>query len=181
MNEPLSEIAMRRSSPMIIMFDYNGKVIHVSNDVTELFKNKLPDEILAFFHDLKDFSEENSKKKSDQIEVQTKQHLTIQEDNYLCRGICLYEGKKINKAKFLMILDKLTARNKNDYELAKKIYRLTPREMDIINLLFNGYTNKEIANALHISEPTVKGHLQIIMAKMRVTTRTGILSKVVEL
>ena len=79
------------------------------------------------------------------------------------------------------MLDPLTARNKRDYGLAKKVYRLSPREMDIVSHLFNGYTNKEIANTLGISEPTVKGHLQIIMAKMRVTTRTGILSKVAQL
>ncbi len=180
MNEELSEIAKRRSSPMIIVFNYTGKVVHVSNDVTEMFKNKLPSEIMIVFQELKELSIKNSNEKTDCIDVQIKRIMTIQRDNYLCRGMCLYDGKKISKAKFLVMLDKLTTRNKTDYALAKKIYRLSPRETDIINLLFNGYTNKEIANGLGISEPTVKGHLQIIMAKMRVTTRTGILSKVVE-
>jgi DNA-binding CsgD family transcriptional regulator len=38
-------------------------------------------------------------------------------------------------------------------------------------------TNKEIGNALGITEPTVKAHIKHIMEKMKCTTRTAIVSR----
>ena len=44
--------------------------------------------------------------------------------------------------------------------------------------LAQGHTNKGIANALEITEQTVKEHIKHIMKKMRTTTRTGILVRI---
>jgi RNA polymerase sigma factor (sigma-70 family) len=49
---------------------------------------------------------------------------------------------------------------------------LTPRQREILSLLTKtGYSNKEIADALYISEKTVKCHLHSIFRKLNVTTR----------
>ena len=59
-------------------------------------------------------------------------------------------------------------------KLAEGVTRvqLTPREMSTLKLLADGKTNKEIANALDISERTVKTHLAHLFEKLGVTTRT---------
>jgi ATP/maltotriose-dependent transcriptional regulator MalT len=49
--------------------------------------------------------------------------------------------------------------------------RLTRRERDVLDLLVQGATNKEIARALFISEATAKAHLRHIYAKMGVRSR----------
>jgi DNA-binding NarL/FixJ family response regulator len=49
---------------------------------------------------------------------------------------------------------------------------LTDRELDVLNQLAKGLANKEIADVLHISEHTVKGHLKTILGKLRVADRT---------
>ncbi|NJL45309.1 MAG: response regulator transcription factor [Leptolyngbyaceae cyanobacterium SM2_3_12] len=49
---------------------------------------------------------------------------------------------------------------------------LTPRETEILNLITQGASNKTIAQALFISEHTVKFHLSAIFAKLGVSTRT---------
>jgi len=49
---------------------------------------------------------------------------------------------------------------------------LTQREMEVLASLTEGSTNKQIAQALHISYETVKEHVQHILMKIGVTDRT---------
>jgi DNA-binding CsgD family transcriptional regulator len=49
---------------------------------------------------------------------------------------------------------------------------LTDREYDVIRLIANGLTNKEIAAALNIKPRTAKFHLDNIFSKLNVNTRT---------
>jgi DNA-binding NarL/FixJ family response regulator len=51
-------------------------------------------------------------------------------------------------------------------------YSLTQREHDILALLAEGRSNREIAQALFLSEKTVKAHLAAIFRKLGVTNRT---------
>lgn len=57
-------------------------------------------------------------------------------------------------------------RSRNAYE------ELTAREIDVLHQLARGLANKEIADALKISEYTTKDHLKSILAKLRVADRT---------
>lgn len=54
----------------------------------------------------------------------------------------------------------------------KTFDELTPREVEVLHKLARGLANKEIADALAISEHTVKGHLKNILAKLRAADRT---------
>jgi two-component system, NarL family, response regulator LiaR len=49
---------------------------------------------------------------------------------------------------------------------------LTPRELDVLRLLAQGHSNKEIARTLHLVEETVKFHVRHILAKLGVQSRT---------
>jgi two-component system NarL family response regulator len=59
-------------------------------------------------------------------------------------------------------------------KLAEGVARvqLTPRELATLRLMADGKANKEIANALGISERTVKTHLGNLFGKLGVTSRT---------
>lgn len=50
--------------------------------------------------------------------------------------------------------------------------RLTEREQDVLDLLAQGNSNKEIAARLNIGEATVKSHLKNVFAKLNVLSRT---------
>ena len=59
--------------------------------------------------------------------------------------------------------------------------QLTPRELDVLRLLAEGRTNREITQQLHLSLSTVKTHLEHIMVKLEVSDRTQAALKAVEL
>lgn len=48
---------------------------------------------------------------------------------------------------------------------------ITSRERDVLRLLAHGLSNKEIANALSISDETVKTHVGSLLAKLQVENR----------
>jgi two-component system NarL family response regulator len=52
-----------------------------------------------------------------------------------------------------------------------KLRWLTQRERDIVTLIVSGSTNKQVAEALDITERTVKGHLSNIFQKLDVPDR----------
>jgi DNA-binding NarL/FixJ family response regulator len=56
---------------------------------------------------------------------------------------------------------------------------LTAREIEVLELLVRGLTNKEIADVLVISDNTVKRHLKAIFAKLDVGTRSAAVAKAV--
>ncbi len=49
---------------------------------------------------------------------------------------------------------------------------LTSRELEVLQQIVSGKSNKEIASALKISEATVKSHINNILSKLGVTDRT---------
>ena len=59
-----------------------------------------------------------------------------------------------------------------DGEAPKRPDNLTRREIDILTLLAEGRSNREISRQLFLSEKTVKAHLAAVFRKLGVTNRT---------
>jgi DNA-binding NarL/FixJ family response regulator len=53
---------------------------------------------------------------------------------------------------------------------------LTPREIDVIRLVADGLSNKQVARRLFVSEATVKTHLNHVLAKLDVEGRPGLVA-----
>jgi DNA-binding NarL/FixJ family response regulator len=59
----------------------------------------------------------------------------------------------------------------------KRAYNLSEREREVLALLIDGRTNKEIAEALTVSVNTVKKHVQSIFTKLNVDSRAAAVAK----
>ncbi|UCC90082.1 MAG: response regulator transcription factor [Anaerolineales bacterium] len=82
------------------------------------------------------------------------------------------------------VLDKLSALMTNsDSDVMNHSERtpsLTPRERETLILLASGARNKDIADALFISERTVKVHITSLMQKLDASTRTEAVARAIK-
>ena len=58
---------------------------------------------------------------------------------------------------------------------------LTPRELDVLRLLARGYTNRQIAQELNISQRTVEGHRSSLVGKLGFSGRVELMNYAEEL
>ena len=102
------------------------------------------------------------------------------DQRFLLRGFCIPDEPLARNSRFLVIMEQLN-QQKLKYPDAniQQRYHLTEREQMVIIYLMLGFTNKEIANRMHLSEYTVKEHLKRIMHKTKTTTRTGLLARMI--
>lgn len=98
---------------------------------------------------------------------------------YLLRALLLRQQDiyQKNKNKHIMILIEKVSKGVRVDQISETT-RLTRREREVVNLLLEGKTNKEVAVCISIGEYTVKDHIKRIMKKLDVTTRAGIVAKV---
>ena len=59
-------------------------------------------------------------------------------------------------------------------------FHLTEQERETVGFLVEGLTSKEIAQHMNISPNTVKAFIRLVMIKMGVTTRAGIVGKILK-
>lgn len=90
----------------------------------------------------------------------------------LCQSLRLVMmGEKVFPSHFAtLMINGRTSTSMPDIQFGRG--GLTPREGQIIRCLLKGDTNKAIANALSITEATVKVHLKGLMRKIHVSNRT---------
>ena len=98
----------------------------------------------------------------------------------LC-GLGLPDRQGTQQLRILITMEEMGRPQGAIIEQVKDIFRLTDREVTVVQNLLKGWTNKDIAKELGVTEQTVKEHIKHIMTKTRTTTRTGILVQVLRL
>ncbi len=97
---------------------------------------------------------------------------------YLCRafyfGARSMGSAQVNTA---LVLERIVPGRLDTSEIAQQ-FGLTPREQETTELLMLGLSSKEIASRMSISPNTVKAFLRLIMFKMGVTSRSGVVGKI---
>lgn len=70
--------------------------------------------------------------------------------------------------------------NKRQWSYLKRRYHMTPRELQIAQLICQGLGNEEIANRLKIKHGTVKTHVRNLYRKIWVHNKISMLLRFVE-
>ena len=84
------------------------------------------------------------------------------------------EKRTFDRAAFRRVVKE----TKQTYQSQTELGALTEREREVLDLLAQGLTNKEIAEKLVITTNTVKRHLKAIFEKLHVHTRSAATAKV---
>ena len=112
--------------------------------------------------------------------IQVERLCFVNDQRLLLRGFCIPDEPLARNSRFLIIIEQLNQQKLEcpDANMQQR-YHLTEREQMVIIYLMLGFTNKEIANRINLSEYTVKEHLKRIMQKTQTTTRTGLLARMI--
>jgi DNA-binding CsgD family transcriptional regulator len=99
---------------------------------------------------------------------------------YRCRVFMLDSSTDLNSRLQPRLVVTLEREPKQQVDITQwsNDFQLTGRERETVQLLMRGLTSKEIAQAMNISPNTVKSFLKLVMAKVGVSNRTGLVAKV---
>lgn len=96
---------------------------------------------------------------------------------YAVKGVLLMSdhSQKEREKSYLFSFERIS-KDKINLPLFARKWKLSKREQEVVGLLLKGLSNKEIAHVLNLSPNTIKGYLRIVMTKLGVSKRTGIIS-----
>jgi DNA-binding CsgD family transcriptional regulator len=93
----------------------------------------------------------------------------------LFAGVGIWLGLKITRKKEVVVFKEVVVSAAASFVLNKGKLRelaVTPRELEILDLIANGMSNREIAEKLFVSENTVKTHSSRLFDKLGAKRRT---------
>ena len=98
--------------------------------------------------------------------------------HYLCRAFHFGTPSTASaQGNTALVLERIVQRRLDTSAIAQQ-FALTPREQETTELLMLGLSSKEIASRMSISPNTVKAFLRLVMFKMGVTSRSGVVGKI---
>ena len=192
-SDPTDNLADQRAGAGIVVLSSSMQLLHMNRQAAELSKKVnmsenggtpprsaqgvLPTALTQLCSEvLKALQVSTEAKDWEQFEV--KRIAGDPKQPILLRGFGLPDKGGVQHARVVVTMEELGRRQHLNTDQAKEKFQLTNREQSVVENLAKGWTNKEIANALHITEQTVKEHIKHIMRKTNSTTRTGILVQV---
>ena len=106
--------------------------------------------------------------------------LRVGDGKYVCRVYLLQPEQQFSKEPLLGLHLEPDLSAGDPVVAVAADYRLTEREQEALRGISMGFSSKELAVRMKISPNTVKVFLRMIMIKMGVTTRSGVIAKVLE-
>lgn len=103
--------------------------------------------------------------------------IRVGNDEYSCRGFLLEFGNGFMRRPLAVLhLERHPSAGDALSQVAAR-YHLTNREQEVLGGILMGLASKELAYRMNITPSTVKAFLHLIKLKMGVTTRTGMVAK----
>jgi DNA-binding CsgD family transcriptional regulator len=186
--DALVEIINQRSIPGTLIFDLNNQLLFLNREAYDLLQTpekepkcrrpkqtRIPKEILYLC--------DRIKKKiigPDSLTQGNGHSLLFRNrsgSSWAARAFLLdRRGEGGEPTHIMILLERVVEKHAVNFPEVGRRYSLSLREIEVLSLVCEGHTNREIGVKLYISEHTVKDHVKNIMRKMQVATRNEIVA-----
>ena len=190
-NFKLTDILRKRQRPLLMLIDRDGNLIYASvppavngaaRPADTIFTQRLMDEALVEVQRL--FKQQQTPVTSvvQQLTINKPGErcaLIILGNEFYCLRLFSLQDARGDRGELFAAMVEAISKPKGealDVAKAKGLFRLSKRELDVLNALISGGTDKEIAMKLAVSVETVRAYLKSIRAKLGAKTRTAIVS-----
>jgi DNA-binding CsgD family transcriptional regulator len=112
-------------------------------------------------------------------ELQVRQLVPHPDTSVLIWGIGLPDPNNSDEGRILVLMEESQRHSAALLQAAQRRFMFTERDTEVLQHLLKGWTNKEIANAMHIGEQAVKEHIRKLMSKTRSRTRAALVITVI--
>jgi DNA-binding CsgD family transcriptional regulator len=174
--EEILEVVRGRSSPGIMVLGRDDELIYANQEALKLLKRsgEIPSKIRSLCKKLKAHANNPGP------DIASNGHCALlwRGKESLCsiRAFLIGAYAKGGPATHVMVLvERVTEQRDLNLKKAKMQYGLSKREIEVVELVAQGLTNKEIASRLFLSEYTIKDHIKNVMRKMGATSRGEII------
>lgn len=188
--EELHQLVRRRAQPGILILNQDGQVLYVNHDAKSLLEaltakspspspehGLLPQIVYQLYTQFRETAG-GANTAPVGSSMPTVNRVCIHEGIvFLFRALLLQKQGTGRDAMHIMVLIEKVSQGVRIDQFVQST-NLTEREQAVVRLLLEGKTNKEVASCMNIGEYTVKDHVKRIMKKLNVTTRAGIVAKI---
>jgi len=191
---------MRMGTSYILKSNQAFEVVGSFNTAEELINkfDRIKPDVVLMDIDLPGMSgiEATAILKKDHPNVQVAMLSVFKDDenvfNAICAGACGYISKPILPVQITDIVEQAFAgASPMSPNIARRVlemfkqyipphkedYNLTPREIEVLNLLIQGFDNKMIAEKLYLSTFTIRAHIRNIYDKLHVHSKSQAIAK----
>jgi DNA-binding CsgD family transcriptional regulator len=174
--DEISDIIKRRSVPAVLFFDLNIKLTFCNNEASEIIAS-LPD-LYEMVRNLclevknADITAPSGEADAQQTAIYRGSHSAL----FAIRAFLVGGTTDQEPRQIMVLVEKIAEKHGVDLEKAKNKFHLSKRELEVLELICSGLTNKEIAERLFIGEQTAKDHARNIMRKVGVKSRAALIS-----
>ena len=161
--ESVDKLPIARLSPDLVVFDVDGQILKMDQAISA-FRERAPQVKICLL--------------STQLQPEVLQRgLATGANGYIIKDVApneLIRALKIIAAGGSYVDPRIAGellRRRGSANRAH-MYELTPRENDVIRLIAQGRSNKEISEQLSLSDKTVKNHVSHIFSKLNITARS---------
>jgi DNA-binding CsgD family transcriptional regulator len=182
----LTEILRRRQRPLLMLINSAGELLYSTIDdagarraesgLTQRLINEALNEAQRPSHDRRPGTVVHPFTMSKPGERSVL--VTVGSEVFCLRLFPLRDADGARGELYAVLVEPISRSHSDDINVnrIRCLFRLSKREIDVLGALMSGDTDKEIALKLVVSVETVRAYLKSIRAKLRVKTRTAIVS-----
>jgi len=171
--DDIAEIIKQRSTPGILIFDQKPTLIYSNKEALRLISD-LPDLYETVWTVCSQMNAAGGI-----LEPCDETKCTVYQSSssspFSIRTFMLGEPDNNHRGRILVLIEKVMKKREINVKKAGIKFLISKRELEVLTLICEGLTNRDISDELFISEQTVKDHVRHIMRKVGVKSRSSLM------